>query len=116
MPRLLVGLRDALKRAAAGDTPPKCQALSNITWALASLQLPDIPLVEMLAVQTTNQLAGFKHFELSTTLWAFAKLGSIDAAVNKCSLNVFTCAAEHMLNSAEQFSFRGLVMIVWAFA
>lgn len=116
MPKLLFGLRESLKRAIAGDRPPKSQALSNITWALASMQLPDIPLVEMLAVQTSLQLADFKHFELSTTLWAFAKLGSIDAAVNKYSLQLFAAASEYIITYADQFTFRGLVMTSWAFA
>lgn len=116
MPNILVSLREALKRAVYSASPPRSQALSNITWALASMQLPDIQCIELLAKQTTEQLGDFKHFELSTTLWAFAKLGSIDVAVHKYVFPVFATASEYIVACLDKFTFRGLVMTLWAFA
>lgn len=111
LPGLLVAVRELLRRS-----QPKCQALSNITWALATMQVPDICVIQMVAVRSHIQVAEFKHFELSTILWAFAKLGTIDPVAAECSAPFFMAATEFIIRQANQFTFRGLVMTAWAFA
>lgn len=111
LPGLLAAVRELLRRS-----QPKCQALSNITWALATMQVPDICVIQMVAVRSHIQVAEFKHFELSTILWAFAKLGAIDSVAAECSAPFFLAAAEFIVRRADQFTFRGLVMTAWAFA
>lgn len=113
---LLAAARQLLDRARAGGASPHCQALSNITWALATIQFADVPLLEAVAELSHGRVADFKPFELSATLWAFAKLDAVDPAACHCAADLFWAAAEYIPNHADVFTFRCLVMTAWAFA
>eukprot|EP00928_Gymnodinium_smaydae_P011582 TRINITY_DN14258_c0_g1_i1.p1 TRINITY_DN14258_c0_g1~~TRINITY_DN14258_c0_g1_i1.p1 ORF type:complete len:387 (+),score=49.95 TRINITY_DN14258_c0_g1_i1:19-1179(+) len=95
---------------------PQPQALSNTAWALATLQHVDLPLLEMCASLATKQVSSFKPFELSSILWAFASFEVLEPAACACATSLFLAAAKLLPDRVEDFSFRCLVMIVWAFA
>jgi len=116
LPVLLAAVRQALLRIEESGTGPKSQALSNITWALATMQAVDLPLLQMVAMRACGQLDDFKNFELCQLLWAFAKLGTVDSKLSECCKPLFRSAAQIVVRSTEEFSFRGLVMTAWAFA
>jgi len=116
LPALLTSIRESLVRSEATGSSPKCQALSNITWALATMQVVDLPLLRMVAHRAYEQLADFKNFELCQMLWAFAKLGTVDSALSDSTVPLFTAASQYVMRHLEKFTFRGLVMTCWAFA
>lgn len=113
---LVTSARGALARSEATNASPPCQSLSNITWSLATLQFVDLELLQMAARLSHKLISSFKPFELSSTLWAFGKFESIDAAAVQCAVPLFEAAAELIPRNVEQFSFRCLVMTAWAFA
>merc|ERR1719436_463193 len=80
LPGLLATTRAALSKSEAGGAPPQCQALSNITWSLATVQCVDLELLEVASRLAYKHVASFKPFELSAALWAFAKLHSVEPA------------------------------------
>jgi len=112
---LLACTRAALAKAEIGQASPHCQALSNITWSLATMQCPDIEIFRAAARMSLRHIAVFKPFELSAVLWAFAKMGSIDPPALQNATPLFQASASHISTNTELFSFRCLVMIVWAF-
>jgi hypothetical protein len=114
--RLLGEVSTALVTADVEVSAPRCQALSNITWALATMGIVDKPLLRMVANLAEMSIVDFKPFELATLLWAFAKLGAADAAVREWSEPLFQVSGDHILQQADRFNFRCHVMIVWAFA
>lgn len=91
------------------------QTLSNIAWSLATMQILDVELLELIGTFAMSAMPGFKPFELSTMLWAFAKLGAGNA-MPWCAQPLFRAASAQILSSVGQFSFRCLSNIVWAFA
>lgn len=113
---LVRAVAQALDRAAVSDAPPRCQALSNITWALATVQLPDLVLLQALSTLSLRNIDGFKPFELSSSLWAFAKLGTLNQAVLECSAPLFLAASTYIPPRIREFTFRCAVMLAWAFA
>lgn len=114
---LLKAANTALVCAEAADAQPQCQAVSNIVWSLATLQVVDLQLLKTAAVLSRTQLDSFKPFELSSILWAFAKLVSVaQAGELECCCPVFIVAARFIPDRVEVFSFRCSVMIAWAFA
>jgi hypothetical protein len=118
LPALLATVYQALSKSQVTGTLPKCQALSNITWACATMQVVDLPLLQMVAAFCQVQLQEFKNFELCQLLWAFAKLGAMNGAHCLCesTLPLFRSAGEFVIMSTDNFTFRGLVMTAWAFA
>lgn len=116
LPTLLATVKAALLRSEATGSVPRCQALSNITWALATMQVVDAELVQMVAPRAHSQLADFKNFELCQLLWAFAKLGTVDPRLCDSIAPLFTSASQFVIRHIEDFTFRGLVMTCWAFA
>jgi len=93
------------------------QSLSNIVWSLATLRLNSAPLLQAATTLAVTSIADFKPFEMSTTLWALAKLGSVDdSTTGKQSRTLFYAAANHMTNNLHQFGFRCLATVVWSFA
>jgi len=106
----------SLARTETGGAQANCQALCNITWSMATLQYVDIPLLETVAQLACATVSSFKSFELSSTLWAFAKLGSIEPAACECALPFFEVAAEALQDHINDFTFRCLVMAAWGFA
>jgi len=105
-----------IERAKSNSSWPQCQALSNITWAFATLDYLDLPLLVEASTVVCNNIKSFKAFELSMTLWAFAKLGEDHREARKCGSRLFKVAAEHMKSHTSEFPFRCLVMSAWAFA
>lgn len=98
-----------------GNGTAQTQSLSNVVWSLATMRLIHKALIEKVAALSADSIAMFKPFELSTLLWALAKLGTIDN-VSSCSKPVFRASANHMTKHAEHFGFRCLATTVWAFA
>lgn len=97
---------------------PRCQALSNITWALATMGIVDKHLLSTVASCAEKSINDFKPFELSTILWGFAKLGAAEGAtaMRAWSEPLFQASGCYILENADKFSFRCQVMITWAFA
>lgn len=62
----------SLEKSRASGGSPQCQVLSNISSALATLQIPNLPLLEAIAELSGRRMAEFKSFERTATLWAFA--------------------------------------------
>mmetsp|Transcript_114721 Transcript_114721/g.208717 ORF Transcript_114721/g.208717 Transcript_114721/m.208717 type:complete len:875 (+) Transcript_114721:78-2702(+) len=108
--------RQLLEKLKLTGSTPKCQSLSNIAWALATLKVVDLPLVQMVSASAQKQLAEFKSFELCQLLWALAKLGTVETDVCDHTAALFHMGAQRVVENAQDFSFRGLVMIAWAFA
>jgi hypothetical protein len=91
------------------------QSLSNVAWSLATLRMVDRPLVQKIAELTTTNISSFKPFELSTLLWALAKIATLDTM--SCSTKpVFQAAATHIMRHVHDFAFRCLATTAWAFA
>lgn len=113
---LLESARQSMTKLKLSGSTPKCQSLSNITWALATMKVVDLPLMKMVAASSHNQIADFKSFELCQLLWAFAKLGTVEQTVWDDTAALFGMAAHLIVSKIGEFSFRGLVMTAWAFA
>eukprot|EP00403_Amphidinium_massartii_P021426 CAMPEP_0178388674 /NCGR_PEP_ID=MMETSP0689_2-20121128/9717_1 /TAXON_ID=160604 /ORGANISM="Amphidinium massartii, Strain CS-259" /LENGTH=704 /DNA_ID=CAMNT_0020009089 /DNA_START=174 /DNA_END=2285 /DNA_ORIENTATION=- len=113
---LLPAMNAALVRAEMGSADPRCQATSNSIWSLATMQVAYPPLLHTVAAFSERRIRDFKPFELSTVLWAFAKLASVDHVAVECSTRLFELSSVHIREHAGQFSFRCLVMTAWAFA
>eukprot|EP00927_Polykrikos_kofoidii_P028289 TRINITY_DN24729_c0_g1_i1.p1 TRINITY_DN24729_c0_g1~~TRINITY_DN24729_c0_g1_i1.p1 ORF type:complete len:874 (+),score=178.78 TRINITY_DN24729_c0_g1_i1:124-2745(+) len=112
----LAAALSALERSQANGAPPQCQALSNITWAMATVQVTNTPLLLLGAQLGCRHIGHFKPFELSATLWAYAKLRDSDPAVPESAQPLFKAASAHLITRAQEFTFRCLVMLSWAFA
>jgi hypothetical protein len=106
----------AIKRSVANSAKPHAQALSNATWSLAAMGVVNMDFLQTVVVVAHAQLSFFKPFELSSILWAFAKLGDVDPVVRVCSGPLFTAAARTIKERTHEFSYRCLVMSAWAFA
>lgn len=113
VPKLVQATVRSLEQAQANSAPPKCQALSNITWALATLKTVDLQLLGMVAKLARETMASFKAFELSGMLWGFAQLGTAEPKVKELAYPVFVQATDFI---SPEFTFRCLAMTVWAFA
>lgn len=113
---LLFVVRVALERAETNGAPPQCQALSNITWSLATIGFSDLPLLVMTAELATRHVDHFKPFELSSTIWAYAKLGGLQPDACHCAGPLFAASAAHIIPRVKDFTFRCLVMVAHAFA
>jgi len=110
---LLNSVCTALNVVEATEVQP--QSVSNVVWSLATLRIVHRPLLQVISLVCVSNMAQFKSFELSTTLWALAKLGSLEdsAPVDKA---VFYAAATHIHNNVNDFGFRCLATTAWAFA
>jgi len=113
---LLPAMDAALIRAEMGSSEPRCQATSNSIWSLATMQVAYRPLLQTVATFSERHIRDFKPFELSTVLWAFAKLGAVDHDALAVSARLFELSSAHIIENASQFSFRCLVMTAWAYA
>lgn len=113
---LMSTLRSLVMQACTGGAPPQCQALSNIVWSLATVQILDALALRRIAELAAAHMTEFKPFELSSLLWGFARLCEVEpAGRSSCSL-LFERAVVHVAQKMEEFTFRCLVMLVWAFA
>lgn len=108
--------RAALRKAEMSTSPPQCQALSNITWSMATIQIVDLDLLQTAARLSYRHIQSFKPFELSAGLWAYAKLDSLSPEACESAGPLFQAAGEYIPAKVDQFSFRCLVMSAWAFA
>jgi len=116
MPNMIVAVHAALERAEANGAPPQCQAISNITWALATVQMIDDALLTFVADIARRHIDSFKPFELSATLWAYAKFRGIDPSVCDRAAMLFVAASDHIQTHIADFSFRCLIMVAFAYA
>jgi hypothetical protein len=91
------------------------QSLSNVAWSLATMRLMNRQLIQVVANLAVTNIACFKPFELSTMLWALAKLGTMDMAFG-CGRAVFYAAATVIIKQVQHFGFRCLATTAWAFA
>jgi len=91
------------------------QSLSNIAWSLATMQIDDAGVLVPVADLALKAIDGFKSYEVSTLVWAFAKLyGNKGLPVS--AKRVFFAAANQSSKDLQSFSFRSLANIVWAYA
>jgi len=106
----------ALRRADVAGLTLHSQALSNIAWSFATLRCAELDLLRTVATLSRRLVVCFKPFELSTTLWAFAKLGAVDTDACRCAEPLFEAACKYIPQHVKEFSFRCLVSTAWAFA
>lgn len=117
MKGLLEAIESAFGNLEVGEAQP--QSLSNVAWSLATMRLAPRNLIQVMANLAVTNIPAFKPFELSTMLWAFAKLSTADGAgsgANCCIKPVFHASGAHILNNAHNFAFRCLATTAWAFA
>eukprot|EP00930_Biecheleria_cincta_P000987 TRINITY_DN102167_c0_g1_i1.p1 TRINITY_DN102167_c0_g1~~TRINITY_DN102167_c0_g1_i1.p1 ORF type:complete len:818 (+),score=145.71 TRINITY_DN102167_c0_g1_i1:101-2455(+) len=110
---LLAQLANTLELADPSDV--RCQTISNVLWSLATLRRQHTDIIQALAIRASSILAQFKAFELSTTLWALAKLSSLGEL--GCEVkSLFGLASDHIQWDIKNYSFRCLATVAWAFA
>lgn len=110
-------LLQAVSHALSSVDPPDAQpqSLSNVAWSLATVRSVHQPLLQVVAGLAVTNISAFKPFELSTILWAFAKLSTVDGSL-MCLKPVFQAAAVHIMKQIAEFGFRCLATTAWAFA
>jgi len=91
------------------------QALSNVAWSMATLRYSDPVLLELVGSRSAMNMQSFKPFELSSLLWAFAKLANFDSMTSSFR-TLFKSAATHLMTSMKDMQFRSLATSAWAFA
>jgi len=96
-------------------TSPMCQALTNIAWAVATINVAHVPLLSLLLGLASNRVRWFKPFELCSLLWAFVKLGQCAESVMQRVNRMFGLVAENMRLRMDQFSLKDLLRVGWAF-
>eukprot|EP00747_Dinoflagellata_sp_TGD_P216947 gnl/TRDRNA2_/TRDRNA2_89410_c0_seq4.p1 gnl/TRDRNA2_/TRDRNA2_89410_c0~~gnl/TRDRNA2_/TRDRNA2_89410_c0_seq4.p1 ORF type:complete len:619 (-),score=105.73 gnl/TRDRNA2_/TRDRNA2_89410_c0_seq4:607-2463(-) len=119
--QLFIAILDKVDGVEAGSIQP--QAISNVTWSLAHLRFTKNPtLVHVLASLMAQTVHAFKPFELTTTIWAFAKLVSTtegNGAAGKLAWSpkyLFEVVGEHVSQNNGDYGFRCLATIAWSFA
>mmetsp|Transcript_15078 Transcript_15078/g.40670 ORF Transcript_15078/g.40670 Transcript_15078/m.40670 type:complete len:462 (-) Transcript_15078:31-1416(-) len=113
---MVKAVRNLLWHASEENAAPQCQALSNIVWSFATLQVVDEPVLRCSAELASKHLAGFKQFELASLLWSYAKLVDMRPALHKVCSPLFRQAAEYVKQRLDQFTFRCSVMLLWAYS
>lgn len=116
--RLVSSVQAHLEAISAARCAPSSQALSNIMWSMATLQLSAWSVLEEVAILSVSHMGFFKPLEVSTLLWSFARYWP-DA--NRASdapwfHKVFDSAAVYIQGNVDKFSFRSLVTAIGAFA
>mmetsp|Transcript_5821 Transcript_5821/g.12750 ORF Transcript_5821/g.12750 Transcript_5821/m.12750 type:complete len:685 (-) Transcript_5821:132-2186(-) len=105
----------ALQKASAKGSPAtQCQAVCNISWAMATLQVLNVQFVGTAVGVAATHLDSFKPFELPTVLWSMAKLHTIDPVVGMMSVPLFDLALQHILRNSDRFAVRALSTSAWA--
>eukprot|EP00931_Biecheleriopsis_adriatica_P043090 TRINITY_DN2462_c0_g1_i2.p1 TRINITY_DN2462_c0_g1~~TRINITY_DN2462_c0_g1_i2.p1 ORF type:complete len:709 (+),score=144.83 TRINITY_DN2462_c0_g1_i2:90-2216(+) len=107
--RLCRATYEALKGAEPSQVQP--QTLSNVSWSLATLRMPQPELQEVLRYLCVGNIEYFKGYELATTLWAHAKLEGAQA-----DKTVLYAAANCICKDPSSYDFRCLATVAWAFA
>jgi len=97
------------------------QSLTNNCWSLATLQLADEPLLLKMVELAASRITLFKPYELANFLWGLAKVLPMSAREKKSTLQfpvhaMFQAAANQIITQVDQFDFRKLATISWAFA
>lgn len=117
LPEMLSEIAAVFSKSTPNDIQP--QTVSNVLWALATIRHVDAEVISLACQLATSILPRFKSFELSSMLWAIAKLGTLDGSIpfnaKPVSL-VFEEAVNIVLGRASSMEFRALSMIAWAFA
>ncbi|CAK0886031.1 unnamed protein product [Prorocentrum cordatum] len=112
---LQAAIASALEVLEPGEVQP--QSLSNVVWSLATMRLLNWSLLQVVAALAMTNISLFKPFELSTMLWAFAKLVSTDHGEPGSNVKpFFHVAANHITKHVQDFGFRCLATTAWAFA
>eukprot|EP00427_Karlodinium_veneficum_P021732 CAMPEP_0169103772 /NCGR_PEP_ID=MMETSP1015-20121227/22901_1 /TAXON_ID=342587 /ORGANISM="Karlodinium micrum, Strain CCMP2283" /LENGTH=605 /DNA_ID=CAMNT_0009165007 /DNA_START=346 /DNA_END=2163 /DNA_ORIENTATION=- len=114
---VLVAIANVLAGTGTKDIQP--QSLSNILWALASMRHVDQQVIALACRHILPNIYGFKLFELSTMLWAVAKLGTVDPSIHvniKVLKQIYDEAAKYIIENVETMEFRCLSMVAWAYA
>lgn len=93
----------------------QCQTISNVLWSMATIRMEHEQMLNTLCALAMANLAHFKAFELSTSLWALAKLGSPNDNHSEVT-RMFGFASSHIQKNIEEFNFRCLATVAWAFA
>ena len=91
---------------------PKTQAFSNIAWALATMHIAELRVLQRLVGLSEICSNVFKDKELASVLWSLARLGRGNEEVRQLSLPVFARAAHRLPG----LGFRCLVMACWSCA
>eukprot|EP00747_Dinoflagellata_sp_TGD_P216950 gnl/TRDRNA2_/TRDRNA2_89410_c0_seq7.p1 gnl/TRDRNA2_/TRDRNA2_89410_c0~~gnl/TRDRNA2_/TRDRNA2_89410_c0_seq7.p1 ORF type:complete len:620 (-),score=86.89 gnl/TRDRNA2_/TRDRNA2_89410_c0_seq7:607-2466(-) len=119
--QLFIAILDKVDGVEAGSIQP--QAISNVTWSLAHLRFTKNPtLVHVLASLMAQTVHAFKPFELTTTIWAFAKLVSTtegNGGARKLAWSpkyLFGVVSEHISQNTGNYGFRCLATFAWSFA
>jgi len=90
------------------------QTLSNVAWSLATLRCFDRVLLELVASKAIMTMHFFKPFELSSLLWAFAKIGHGD--IMTCLKPLFQSANMQIIEAVKDMRFGCLATCAWAYA
>lgn len=92
---------------------PHCQAFSNITWSMATLDTVEESVVSKIVALSLRAVAAFKPVELAGILWSMGRLVRRHRSCWLVASPLFQAAAERLPG---ELNFRCLVMIAWAFA
>lgn len=114
---VLAAIGNVLASSNTKDIQP--QSLSNILWALASIRHVDNQVISLACHHILPNIYSFKLFELSTMLWAVAKLGTVDPSMqhdNRTLKQIYDEAAKYITENVESMEFRCLSMVAWAYA
>ncbi|CAJ1347813.1 unnamed protein product [Effrenium voratum] len=104
----VVAEREAGKQS-DGDSGMPAQCASIVAWSLAWLNLKERALLQTLAELATPHLDGFKPYEVTNMLWAYAKL-------NEWNAPLFRAVAERLRARAKwEFKVQCLSVASWSF-
>jgi len=113
--KLLAAAHATMMKSLVGNSLASCQALSNIVWAMATIKYVDVPLLLVAGEIAHRRASEFKPFEMSSMLWAFARFDHAMPEPKWMIAKLFERSAKEISFRTEQFSFRCLVMVAWAF-
>jgi len=111
---LLSGISVALLRCELGLNDSRRQALSNIIWSLGTLKCVQLQLLQITATLAEEHLTLFKPFELVSTAWAFAKLGTLHPTAREIVAPVQRAAVTVIAGVVDKLGFRFLAMAAYA--
>eukprot|EP00928_Gymnodinium_smaydae_P031957 TRINITY_DN23281_c0_g6_i1.p1 TRINITY_DN23281_c0_g6~~TRINITY_DN23281_c0_g6_i1.p1 ORF type:complete len:763 (-),score=163.52 TRINITY_DN23281_c0_g6_i1:211-2499(-) len=102
-----------LQRISEDSSDPNPVVIVNMVWALATIGVRGKrEAISAIAEKASTMLGNFKHYELSITLWAFAKLGVFHETL-------FNLAAQRFCQDSQlkrTMHTQGLANSLWAFA
>lgn len=111
---LLGAIADSLLTSDPQLNDSRRQALSNIIWSLGTLRCVHLQLVQITVALASEQLYFFKPYELASTVWAFAKLGTLHQGVHDLVAPLLSQALSPVASVVDKLGFRFLTMVAWA--